>query len=417
MVIERLFTYPAVLRRHCSGPLAAERDAYLEALRVRGAAHGTLLWVARYCLCVAHEVQRWPPEQRFSKEELDTIAASWATRRVAGGRASAVFWPQQRFRSVAAELLRTAGRLLPEAVPRPGRFDAQIDEFITALSQERALSAATCQGRRWQVQRFALHLDRQGLELASISASDVDVYFQHAAQRWSRVSLRSAASALRAWFRYGQSKGWVRPGLADAILVPRVYQHEGLPLGPTWEEVGQMVAVAEGDQPSALRDRAILLLLAVYGLRSGEVRRLCLEDIDWSRERIRIVRSKSSRREALPLAPAVGNAIARYLRQGRPRSEGRTLFLTVLAPFRPLSAGGLYDIVRRHLSRVATVKKGWGPHGLRHACARHLVEAGLSLKEVGDHLGHRSPEATRIYAKVNLTSLRQVALEDLGGLV
>ncbi|MCK5653019.1 MAG: tyrosine-type recombinase/integrase, partial [Gemmatimonadetes bacterium] len=73
--------------------------------------------------------------------------------------------------------------------------------------------------------------------------------------------------------------------------------------------------------------------------------------------------------------------------------------------------------VRRHLSRVATVKKGWGPHGLRHACARHLVEAGLSLKEVGDHLGHRSPEATRIYAKVNLTSLRQVALEDLGGLV
>lgn len=178
-----------------------------------------------------------------------------------------------------------------------------------------------------------------------------------------------------------------------------------------------MIADAEGDHPSALRDRAILLLLAVYGLRSGELRRLRLEDIDWPGERVRIVRSKSSRPEVLPLTPAVGNAIGRYLRHGRPQGECRTLFLTVLAPFRPLSAGGLYDIVRRHFSRVGTVTKGRGPHGLRHACARNLVEAGLSLKEVGDHLGHRSPEATRIYAKVNLTALRLVALEDLGGLV
>jgi len=417
MVLERLFAYPAVLRRHRDGPLAAEREAYLETLSARGAAHGTLLRMARYCLCVAHEVQRWPPEQRFSKEDLETVAASWAARRVTGGRATAAFWPQQHFRFAAVELLRTAGRLVPEPVPRPGRFDAQIDEFITVLRQERSLSAATCQGRCWQVQRFASHLDRQGLDLASISASDVDVYFQQAAQRWSRVSLRSAASALRAWFRYGQSKGWVRSGLPDAILVPRVYQHEGIPLGPTWKEVGQMIAEAEGGESSALRDRAILSLLAVYGLRSGEVRRLRLEDIDWPRERVRIVRSKSSRPETLSLVPAVGNAIARYLRHGRPQSECRTVFLTVRAPFRPLSAGGLYDVVRRYLSRGGiTVKKGRGPHGLRHACARNLVEAGLSLKEVGDHLGHRSPEATRIYAKVNLTSLRLVALEDLGGL-
>lgn len=416
MVLERLFAYPAVLRRHRDGPLAAERDAYLEGLSARGAARGTLLRMARYCLCVAHEVQRWPSEKRFSIEELESVAASWAARRVAGGRASATFWPEQQFQFVATELLKTAGRLLPEAVPAPGRFDPRIDEFITALHQERWLSEATCQSRRWQIQRFALHLDRRGLDLASISASDVDLYFQQAAQRWGRVSLRSAASALRAWFRYGQSKGWVRPGLADAMLIPRVYQHEGLPLGPTWKQVGQMIADAEGDQPPALRDRAILSLLAVYGLRSGEVRRLRLEDIDWAQGRVRIVRSKSLRPETLPLAPAVGNAIARYLRHGRPKCECRTLFLTVRASFRPLSAGGLYDVVRRHLSRVGAVKKGRGPHGLRHACARNLVEGGLSLKEVGDHLGHRSPEATRIYAKVNLTSLRLVALEDLGGL-
>ena len=177
-----------------------------------------------------------------------------------------------------------------------------------------------------------------------------------------------------------------------------------------------MLAKTAGDEPVQLRDQAILRLLSVYGLRSGEVRRLAIEDLDWQRERIRVVRSKSSREEVLPLESSVGNAIARYLRHGRPMSTSRIVFLRVRAPHRPLSAGGLYDIVRRYLSEADAPSKGRGPHGLRHACARHLVASGLSFKEVGDHLGHRSPEATRIYAKVDLASLRRVALSDLGGL-
>src|SRR5262249_39151432 len=156
---------------------------------------------------------------------------------------------------------------------------------------------------------------------------------------------------------------------------------------------------------------------SVYGLRSGEVRRLKLEDLDWQQERIWIVRSKTARKETLPLEPSVGNAIARYLRHARPETPSRIVFLTVRAPYRPLSAGGLYDVVRRHLPESMSSRRGRGPHGLRHACARHLVESGRSFKEVGDHLGHRSPEATRVYAKVDLVSLRRVALDDLGGLV
>jgi integrase len=158
-------------------------------------------------------------------------------------------------------------------------------------------------------------------------------------------------------------------------------------------------------------------LLCVYGLRSGEVRRLAIEDLDWQRTQIRVMRSKSSLAQTLPLEPSVGNAIARYLRHGRPTSKSRIVFLTLRAPHRPLSAGGMYDVVNRYLSGVNLPSKGRGPHGLRHACARHLVESGRSFKEVGDHLGHRSPEATRIYAKVDLESLRRVALSDLGGLL
>jgi integrase len=91
-----------------------------------------------------------------------------------------------------------------------------------------------------------------------------------------------------------------------------------------------MLAETAGDEPVQIRDGAILGLLSVYGLRSGEVRRLRLEDLDWQRERIQIVRSKTSRKETLPLEPSVGNAIGRYLRDARPpicarhrRSPGR----------------------------------------------------------------------------------------------
>jgi site-specific recombinase XerD len=132
---------------------------------------------------------------------------------------------------------------------------------------------------------------------------------------------------------------------------------------------------------------------------------------------LRIVRSKSHQQQTLPMEPGVGEAIARYLRYGRPNTTLRIVFLTLRAPHRPLSLGGLYHVVEHHLAAVATVTRGRGPHGLRHACARRLVESGRSFKEVGDHLGHRSLDATGIYAKVDLASVRRVALADLGALL
>jgi integrase len=224
--------------------------------------------------------------------------------------------------------------------------------------------------------------------------------------------------ALRAWLKHCERKGHVRPGLAKAILVPRVYSLEGLPpLRPTWEEVTRAIAETEGTKPAALRARAALLLLAVYGVRPGELCRLRLEDIDWQRETISFVRSKSSRRDTFPLDLAVGNAIVEYLRHRRPRSDSRLVFLTLQAPFRPLSQGALDSMTHTRLARVMSERKGCSPYALRHASARHLVDAGFTLKEIGDYLGHRSAEATRVYTKVDLPSLRLVVQEDLGGLV
>lgn len=415
-MFETLFRYPSVLRRHREGPLAAERAAYLERLAARGTARGTLLRRASSCLCVAARLERWPADHRFAEEEIRTIAARWAAESVRSGRASGTRWPEAHLRFAAVDFLRAVGRLRAPPAPRPGPYDDVLADFLAVRREDRWLSEATRGSATWQIRRFLKNLDERGGTLGELTAADVDAYFQLMAQRWGRRSLATCAKVLRAWFAHCEARGRVRPGLAAAVLLPRLYRHEGLPLGPSWDEVGRLLARTAGSDPAALRDHAILLLLSVYGLRSGEVRRLDLGDIDWSQERLRVARSKSGRQQTLPLEPGVGNAIARYLRQGRPSSDSRILFLTHRAPHRPLSAGALYHLVAHRLPKGSSPRKGRGPHALRHACARHLVEAGRSLKEIGDHLGHRCSDATRIYAKVDLASLRRVAFDDLGGL-
>jgi integrase len=177
-----------------------------------------------------------------------------------------------------------------------------------------------------------------------------------------------------------------------------------------------LIASASGDSARDIRDRAILILLATYGFRSGEVAGLCLEDLNWESELISFSRPKPRRAQEYPLVSQAGEAILRYLQQVRPRCARREIFLSLKAPFRRLSQGALYHLVSTRLDALGIRIPRRGPHSLRHACAGHLVAEGFSLKEIGDHLGHRSAEATRIYAKVDLVGLREVADFDLGGI-
>lgn len=294
-MFETLFSYPAVLQRHRAGPLADERDAYLEGLAAQGSPRSTLLKCARYCLCVAHSIDQFPPTHRVDEHELEKLASAWADKRTAEGHASGPRWPKVSFRLVARGFLRSIGRLRLGLAVAPGRYDREVDEFVASQREDRWTSEATCRTGRWQVARFLRYLEDQGLALGDASACHLDAYFQHMAQRWGRVSLRSSATILRSWFAYCEMRGWAAPRLAQAILLPRIYRDEGLPLGPTWDEVRGSLARTAGDEPAQLRDHALLRLLSVYGVRSGEVRRLGLEDLHWEREQIRIVRSKSSR--------------------------------------------------------------------------------------------------------------------------
>ncbi len=179
----------------------------------------------------------------------------------------------------------------------------------------------------------------------------------------------TGVKALRSFFRYAGERGGCAPGLAVGIEGPRLFSHESLPVGPKWEEVQRLIASTDTDCRQDIRDRAILLLLAVYGLRRGEIVALTLDDVDWAQDILHVSRPKQRCKQDYPLAAEVGEAILRYLQWVRPRIQARSLFLTLRAPFRPLVATSLHYLVSTRLKVLNITCTQSGPHALRHACA------------------------------------------------
>ncbi len=158
------------------------------------------------------------------------------------------------------------------------------------------------------------------------------------------------------------------------------------------------------------------LLLAVYGLRRGEVAALRLEHIDLSGRQLRIERLKRRQPQIYPLVPSVADALAEYIEGARPPVDHRAVFIRTQAPRLPICSAAIYEIVSRRLRAMNVKAAHLGPHALRHACASKMLAEGLTLKEIGDHLGHRSTSSTSVYAKVDMAHLREVGEFDLGGL-
>ena len=192
---------------------------------------------------------------------------------------------------------------------------------------------------------------------------------------------------------------------------------KGYPKDREWKQVQQLLKGVKGNSAAALRARAVLLLLTVYGLRSGEISRLLLSDFDWRLETFTVNHSKRGGVQKYPLQREVGDAILEYIRKARPQTSCRNLFLTLNPPYRSIGQSSLWRITSLRIDAAGIQCRRRGPHCLRHACATHLLEQGASLKEIGDLLGHRDSNSTRIYAKVHLQQLRRVADFDLGGLL
>jgi integrase/recombinase XerD len=263
-----------------------------------------------------------------------------------------------------------------------------VNEYVEWLREERGLAPTTMENYAGVVRRFLEdgHIaDAQ--QLASIRGLQIVDYIQRNAPRdQTFAAAKNIVTTLRSFFRFARYCGYT--------------ENES----KTWSgHVGQ-------------RNRAILLLLARLGLRAREVVRLELEDIDWQQGWLR-VHGKGRQERPLPMPHDVGEAIAAYLKNGRPETVCRNVFLHGRAPYGALrSNGAVCQVVRRAIRRAKIDVKVTGSHQLRHALAIDMLNKGLSLTEIGQMLRHRSPEATRRYAKVDLEGLRAIALPWPGAL-
>ena len=409
-MFEKLFKCSKTVTKYRTAPLLEERLRFLEHQAGLGFGSERLRLAARYLLVVT-EYLRLPSRQGelIAPAEIEETAARWSnSSKVRDCKA------RQKFVRHATRWLQFLG-WWKQASPTH-QFVEQIVGYENHMRDERGLAPATIVTRCWVAEDFLRRLDMQLAEL-TVSQTDILLVEKITNCGYARSSVRSYCSSLRDFFRFAERKSWCRSGLAESIRRPRVFRQESLPSGPSWENVRNLITGCESDKPVDVRNRAILLLLAVYGFRAGEVVRMQLGDFDWKQDRISVRRSKSHRTHIYPLCQSVGTAVCRYLRDARPKSHRRELFLTIYPPFRPLTQVALSTLVARKLKALGAPLAHYGAHALRHSCATHLLSEGLTLKEIGDHLGHRLPETTAIYAKVDMLGLREVAEFDLGGLV
>jgi integrase/recombinase XerD len=288
--------------------------------------------------------------------------------------------------------------------------------YGTYLRESRALAEATIINYVPFVRAFLEDcFGDQRVTLSRLCASDVVRFVQRQAPRLHLRRAKLMTTALRSFLRYVRYRGDIKLDLAAAVPVVANWSMPSIPRAIPADQTRQLLGSIDRRSAVGRRDYAILLLLARLGLRSGEVAFLELDDIDWNTGQFR-VRGKSGQRSELPLPADVGKAIAAYLRHGRPHSVSRRVFLRAKAPvtgFR--GASGVGSIVRHSLQRAGIDAPTMGAHQFRHGLATQMLNHGASLSEIGELLGHRHPQTTKIYSKVDIKALRTLAVPWPGG--
>jgi len=316
------------------------------------------------------------------------------------------------------EFLRREGVIAVETVsaPRLTPVERCVHAYEQYLRDVRALASATIVNYVPFVRGFLT--DRFGngrVRLSRLSACDVVRFVQRQAPQLHLRRAKLLTTALRSFLRYARYRGEVALDLAAAVPVVANWSMPLIPRAIAPDHVRQLLASIDRHTAIGRRDYAIVLLLARLGLRSSEVALLELDDIDWKTGQLS-VHGKRGQRSELPLPVEVGKAIAAYLRRGRPRSTSRRVFLRSKAPIRGfLSQCAIGSIVRHALQRAGIKAPTTGAHQFRHGLATEMLRQGASLREIGEVLGHRHPQTTMIYTKVDLDALRTLALPWPGG--
>jgi integrase/recombinase XerD len=408
--MNQFFKDPQTVLHMREGPLGQYIDSYAAEIRAEGYAHGTAVVQIR----LVADFSRWMVKHRIkaqeiSAEEVECYLRSRARDQCPGRSDHAAF------RRLLNLLLRQG--VIPEpSLPAATPLIQLQEEFRVYLRQERALASTTVSGYLSFIGEFLAECFGTGpVDLSSLCAAGVTGFVQRRAAAIHSKRVQVMTTALRSFLRFARYRGDLNADLAACVPSVASWSLSTVPRDLPARQVELVLASCNRQTAVGRRDFAILLLLARLGLRAGEVAALTLEDLDWHAGSITVC-GKAGRHSQLPLPMDVGDAIADYLRNGRPRASSRCVFLRERAPargFRGHEAIGA--VVKYALARAGIDSPRKGAHQLRHGLACQMLRQGASLDEIGEILRHRSPQTTAIYAKVDLVSLATLALPWPGG--
>lgn len=305
-----------------------------------------------------------------------------------------------------------ANALMARAWPETASSTASIlvEEYANYLHEVRGLASDTIAHRRHTAQWFLRHLDEEGITLKEVDRSHLESYITRAGKRLCRRSLQHDVSALRVFLRFLAMDGRVPAGLDSQIDTPRLYRLEQLPRTLPWETVRTLLRSIDRTTAMGLRDYAMFLLIATYGLRSSEVIAITVDNIHWRQSRLRIHQPKTSSLLELPLTNEVSAALVRHLKRTPPPPPYRRIFLRMRAPIGVLKRTAVADAFQAVVQKSDLSIPFQGPHCMRHSLATHLLKNGTPLKTIGDILGHRSAASTSAYLRLATGDLREVSL-------
>jgi site-specific recombinase XerD len=305
-------------------------------------------------------------------------------------------------------MLREEGVILHPVSVQPVYYDL-LDGYCRFLRYDRGLAETTVTNYRRYLRDFLISRGEaiSPGKLAQLTADDLLAFSRQRGAALGATAWNHLALSLSSFYRWLDLRGHGAEHLVGVVPQRRRYRLAEVPCALPWEQVQRLLTVVDRRER---RNCAMLLLAATYGLRSCEVRALRLDDIHWSDDEITIFAPKTGRSRRLPLTRPAGEAILDYLREERPPSHHREVFLSSRPPHGPLRSK-INRWLARCFDKAGIKAPRRGAHTLRHSLAIHLLRSGETLKGIGDVLGHRSPETTFIYTKLDVEDLRTVALE------
>lgn len=369
----------------------------------------------RQCLNVVGGLLSWIAGRRYKLADLDEQVVERYLR-YRGARQSIQLGDRAALRRWLL-VLREDGAVAPVVPPAVTPHDRIFKEFDTYLQSERGLAPKSIVRHLPIIRRFLREVcSGSPGDLRKIGQEDVIRYIERHAQDWSPGTGKAMCWSLRAFLRYLHHRGLNPLALADCVPSMRRWKLATLPTYLSAAQVRKALDCCDRETVMGRRDYAILLLLARLGLRADEVATLTLDDIDWRASEM-LIRAKGRQRARMPVPPDVGTAIVAYLRNGRPKSSCRRLFVRTLAPHVGFASGcAITKIAKTALDRAGIEGCAHrGSHIFRHSLATELLRSGATLSEIGQLLRHKSHDTTRIYAKVDIDTLRTLGLPWPGG--